>query len=500
MRDHQPVVFDQFNGLYNRGNIEEVPLDHFYDCNNIKFIGNDAYGTRDGIDIYQTAGTILGNALRVYNYPTTTGNTFLVLTKLGKIYHVVSPTSTLGPILTIASMTDFGFVSYNGRAYITPFTTSLVGNLNVELGVAGEFLYVYKGDGSAARKAASTAPPAAPAINVADAGPGFTDFGNKLFGVVFESDTGYLSSPGALSIFYTDAVRCLNFSAIPLGPVGTVKRHIVASKNINNYNGDVQGYDLFFIPGAVINDNVTVVLNTISFYDADLIDDASHLFDNYTQIPAGVNLSLYHNRLVLTTPTTNQSLVLVSAVGEPEAFNQIDGFCIVPPNGDPITNSIELRDVLYVLKRNKTVSFVDNGLEPSAWPITIIDNAMGCGVHGIATVLDSGSSNIDFILVGTYTGLLMFNGRYILPELTFKISSIWTTQNFKTLNRNIQILNDSAGLRLFIVKTDRTMLYADYSNGLDPKKVRWSPWSFNAFVNSIALTDINTLVFAMDQV
>jgi len=28
-------------------------------------------------------------------------------------------------------------------------------------------------------------------------------------------------------------------------------------------------------------------LNNISFYDADLLDDASHLIDNYSTIPAG---------------------------------------------------------------------------------------------------------------------------------------------------------------------------------------------------------------------
>src|SRR5690606_36057110 len=111
-----------------------------------------------------------------------------------------------------------------------------------------------------------------------------------------------------------------------------------------------------------------------------------------------------------------------------------------------------------VFKRNKTVSFVDNGDIPATWPISIVDNAMGCGVHGIATVLDSGSSNIDYLIVGAYKGLTLFNGRYILPELTWKIQDYWTKQNFKNDFRRIQIVNDSMGQNIYIVTTDRKIL------------------------------------------
>jgi hypothetical protein len=42
-------------------------------------------------------------------------------------------------------------------------------------------------------------------------------------------------------------------------------------------------------------------------------------------------------------------------------------------------------------------------------------------------------------------------------------------------------------------------LYADYANGLDPKKIRWSPYTFDAFVNTIALWKINELLIGADQ-
>ena len=84
-------------------------------------------------------------------------------------------------------------------------------------------------------------------------------------------------------------------------------------------------YQFFFVPNAVINNNTDTFLNNISFYDADLLADASALLQNYTIIPAGAVLNLYHNRLVVADTFTDISLALISQVGEPEAINQITG-------------------------------------------------------------------------------------------------------------------------------------------------------------------------------
>lgn len=502
MRDHQPIVLEEFNGLWAQEDIESTPLDHFSECQNLKFVGPRAFGTRDGIDRHQNVASPLSDVLRMYNYPTSDKQTLLVLVKNGangEIYHVVDSTTMFGPILTIAGMTDFGFVPYNGRAYITPFFTELIGGLNRERGMQNEFLYVYKGDGTNARKAAGNPPTVN--ITVTNAGAGHTDAGVHIFGYVYETDTGYLTAPGGLVAHTTTALQALDFTTVANSAQAFVtKKHIVASKVIQNYNGDVNGYQLFFIPGATIPNNVTTFLNNISFYDQDLLLDATHLLDNFSEIKAGVNLCIYHNRLCLCTEYDNISIVRVSAVGEPEAINQIDGFCLVPPNGNPVTNIAELRDVLYTMQRNKTVGFVDNGQAPASWPLTAVDNALGCGVHGIATVIDSGSSNVDYLMVCTYTGIALFNGRYVLPELTWKIWEVWIAQTFKTDNRRIQIVNDSVNQFLYCVTTDRQILFADYANGLDPKKIRWCPYTFPAFVNTVALINIHELLIGCDQV
>lgn len=503
-REHEPIRFDSFNGLYNRGTIVDTPMDHFSDCVNLRFIGDNAFGTRDGVGLHQNLAGPTQDILRIYNYPTADKQTLLVLTTGGKIYHIVDSVTVFGPILTIATMTDFGFVPYAGRAYITPFTTELVSGMNRERGLQSEFLYVYKGDGTAARKAAGAGPTTA--IVPANGAAGYTDAGVHIFGYVFETDTGYLSAPGGLVAFTTGAALSVSFTGVAVSPLAHVtKRHIVASKVIQTYNGDVNGYQLFFIPGATIPNNTGTVLANQSFYDSDLLLDASHLIDNFAEIPAGVGLCTYHNRLVTYCDYNNISLGYASAVGEPEAINQIDGVLLFPPDGNPLTNAAELRDVLYFFKRNKTGSFVDNGQEPAFWPFSFVDNAMGCGVHGISTVVDAGSANIDYLLVASYKGVTLFNGRYILPELTWKVQTLWLNQTFKTNYRKIQMVNDSVNQLLYIILTDRTVLFGNYANGFDPKNIRWCPWTFAIsdvapiYVNALALVNVSELIFGLAQ-
>lgn len=502
--DHEGVVIDQFNGLWQRGDEENTPLDHFSACNNIKFIGTNKFKTRDGIGISQDVAVPLSNIKRIYNYPTISGNTLIVLaydsaTNTGKIYHVVSSTLVYGPLLTKVGMTDFAFVPYAGRAYISPFATFDVGGLNVEKGLSGEFLYVYAGDGTAARKAAGS--PLSGTMTIANGAAGHTDAGFHIFAFVVETSSGFLTAPGLNGSFTTSAASSVSFSSVDTSadPSAT-KRHLVATKVITTpFNGDLNGYTFYFVPNATINDNVSTNLTNISFYDADLLDDASHLIDNYTEIPAGAVLSLYHNRLILATTFTDIALILVSAVGEPEAISQIDGLLVFPPDGNPVTNAQELRDILYAFKRSRTVSFTDNDDVPSSWPLITVDNALGTFVHGIATVLDSGSSTVDYLIIATYQGITLFNGRYITPELSWKVDDLWFE-----LDRNdfrfIQIINAPIQAELYIVLPTGKMLSGNYVNGMDPKKIKWTPMSFVPRINTVAIYNIDEVILGADLV
>ena len=65
VRDHQGITLSVFNGLWNRGTPDTVPIDHFSDCNNIDFTGSSSFRTRDGIIPSQTVDVPLVNIKRI---------------------------------------------------------------------------------------------------------------------------------------------------------------------------------------------------------------------------------------------------------------------------------------------------------------------------------------------------------------------------------------------------------------------------------------------------
>jgi len=374
--------------------------------------------------------------------------------------------------------------------------TAVSGDVAVEKGLQNEVVYVYAGDGTMARAAAG--PPLSGNMTIANGAAGTTDAGLHIFGFVNETISGFLSAPGLLESFTTAAAFSVSFGTIPTsGDPSVIARHLVATKVIPSYNGDLEGYDLFFVPNATIPNNTDTFLNNISFFDQDLLDDASHLLDNFEEIPAVAHLSLYNERLVAATTFDDINLALVSARGEPEAINQISGILTVQPDGNPITNGQELRDVFYLFKRVRTIAYVDNGDEPSTWEPTIIDNALGTCVHGIATVLDSGSSSVDFLIICTFQGVSLFNGKYVDPELSWKIEDFWIDLDNEEFGK-IQIVNSPIKKNIYIVLPDKTMIVGNYSSGMNAKNIAWWPWSFRMGVNTVAIVNIDDIIIGAE--
>ena len=511
VRDHGPLIIEQFNGWWSRGDPESAPSDHFIVAENVQYF-NSGVETRDGIDNYQKGSTALVKIKRVYNYVMQSGQSLLVLVEGGSIYHVVGPNTIQGPILTIAGMDDFGFVAIAGRAYITPFKYYVDSQgINYELGIKNEFVYVYKGDGTPARKAAGPKPSGSP-LTVAHDVTGLTDFGFHLIAVVYETDTGYITAlgPEVFGSLEFDGEHKIKVSNIPVSPNAYVKkRHLVSTKWIPEYNEDQEGYQFFFIPEGNIDDNTTTT-KVVEYFDADLLSDASHLIDNFDQIPSGVNLNTYHSRMVIVgefgTDETlkdlpvgildNRSVARVSFPGEPEAISKVDGLLIAPLDGNPLTNCQEFRDVLYLFKRSRTFAYSDNQEEPASWQEEVLDQGVGAPVHGIATVLDTGGVNIDFLLIADWSGLMLFNGTYARPEMSWKIENWWMGMD-RNQFRYIQIVNDSLSKKVWMTlppPNRHIVMHMDYGNGMDAMSVRWAKWIFDAKMSAVALIETNRLI------
>lgn len=491
MRDHKPIVIEEFNGWFARGDADSVPLDHFAETNNIAYI-QSGFRTRDGLQTFAA----VANPLRMYTYNQSTGPSLLILNNAGSIYHYIPSTATLnGPILTIVGMTDFAFVNINGYAYISPH--------NGITGLASEYLYVYLGAGVAARRAAGTKPGSGmTATNSGTAG--VVETGLHYFGVAFETDTGFITKLAtAYPSVTADGTKKVDLASIPTGGSSVVGRYLFATKAILppiDSHIDPADYEYFFIPGGHISDNSTTSLS-VDFYDSDLIRSANYLLDAFETIAAGIFLTTYHNSLVIGGEYANPTVVRVSKAGEWESINEIDGLMITERDGNPLTNAHEYRDVLYVFKSTKTFAFTDNGDVPSSWPQLALDQGIGATCHGICTILDSGGINVDFLMMLTYSGVLLFNGAYVRPEaeLSWKIRAFWLSLFNDNNWRNYQIYNDSINQIIYISLPPSYILIGDYGNELTPGKIRWGKWTFDVEPTTISIIDNNKLLIGSKQ-
>lgn len=484
MRNHDPIVIEEFNGLFKRGSADSCPPDHWPDCNNVKF-SQGGFQTRPGI----TGVGGYADVLKVYNYIREGADpSLIVLDTHGNIFHNQSPTPFV-PILTKVGMTDFGLCCIGTRGYISPFVD--------ERGMQDEFVYVYMGFGDPARKAAGD-PPVDDDGNLA-ASPGSggnVTAGFHIFGVVYETDTGFLTAPGpeTFATVTVDGTTSVDLSDVPVSPSPfVIARFVVATKAIINYDGNQSGYQFFFVPNGKIDDNTGTTI-TVNFFDSDLLDDASHLIDILSEIPAGVGLTTYHDRMILYGTNENQSIVKVSEPGEPEAFNALTGFCIIPPDAHPVSNAQEYRDILYIFKAVRTFGVQDNGSDPSSWNVVELDQGLGAPIHGLSTVLNLLGATQDFLIIVNYSGIYLFNGSYVFPELSWKLQDFWQSFNFSDFF-NIETCNDTINKVFYVIMPDQeVLLYADYKNGLDAKNIRFAFWTFPVQVTSICLTDFDKLI------
>lgn len=501
MRDHEAITIEEFNGWWKRGDKEACPLDHAVDLSNVQFF-ESGVRTRDGIDFHEVEdGETIPSVVRLYTFVHNNVQSLLVLDSLGNIYHTGSPTPLVA-ILSIPEMTDFAFIGIAGRAYISPH--------DGVTGLQNQYLYVYMGDGTQAFLAGGAAPIGA-AMTVVAAGTGNIEAGIHIFGVVYETVTGFLTQigPDTFTQATFNGTNAADISGVPVAPSPrVVARRIVATKAINPAEfvaggSNLEGYQFFFVPnGRIPNNSATTI--TVNFYDVELLEDASHLLDVLDTVPAGVLLTTYHDRMVIggfyADPTSTDQAVIalpstlrISAVGEPEAFDSVDGVIVTPLEGNSLTIAQEFRDILYVFKRTRTYAYADNFDVPATWKLSTIDNGIGASVHGIAFVLDSGGVNIEYLIILDYSGIMLFNGAYIRPELSWKISDYWYNLD-RDIFKEFQIANDSISQRLYITQGSTRIIYADYSVNLDPKAIKWAPWDFKAKITSVALMNTTTLI------
>lgn len=475
--NHVPLPIEDWKGIYARGETDTVPSEYLYDALNVKYGDKEVY-TRDG------AARILDDAdiVRFFVYKRL-GETIrhIYLNTSGQLFDSLFPGA---PIWTDVLFVDFSMGNFNNRAYITPH--------NRKVGIPGKHLLVYDGSGSA-RLAGGAAPSGFTLTANNSASVGDVEAGVHLFAIAFESSSGFITAPGpsnfpALVAAGGDSVDIANIPALPTGMVAV---RILATKAIQNYNGNQEGYEYFLVDsssgGRVIGGASSV---TVNFFDAQLLASATYLFDNRGLIPAGVCITNYNGRMCIGGINGDEHSVYVSAPFDPEQISSIDGFITVDPfeSGDGIRNLFPFRGALIITKPGRIYQVMDNQAEPVTWKTPdSIDVGIGCECFGVGLIQDSKGQNNDRAYIADRSGLILFEGYARQPEASWAVKKVWDRINKLAFNL-IQVAIDTEFKQIFVTlpldgSTSIThILYGFYGTaygqyGFDPKLIKWSLWT-----------------------
>ena len=483
--DHEPISVLEFEGDYARGDDQLVPLGYFSRSQNLDWDGDLLRTRRGSIEVYARPSNA-AEIVRMFEYHRIgEASRIIFLDADGSFF---DSTDLNTAILTINNAEDFSAVNLFNRLYISPH--------NRKEGMPGEKVYVY--NGSSVRPAAGSKPTGTLVAATSNLS-GDIDVGNYVIGVSYETESGFITKPGSLTVYEVDEdskKKRIDISDIPLGPAGTVARYIVISKSIAVFDGNFAGYDMFFAPSGRIANN-TSTTHELNFYETELVRDANFLFDQLEEIPAALGLADYDGKLITWNEDGNNNLVRVSKQSEPESFPSSDGFLIVAPqDSDGVKSCFIFRDSLYMCKSYRTYVTADNQQVAGTWVWIAIDKGGGTEVFGTAQILDSKGANIDHTFLASRDGLALFNGTFQDPELSWKVYNNWKRINKEQFDK-VQVLVDPVQKKIYIsVPLDGSddishLMVVDYRRGLYTSEgvggPRWTIWKYPSGHSAITI-------------
>ncbi len=474
-RENSPFIIDPRQGLWARG---EVPPDHLETLDNCEIL-QDGVQIRPGYVVQANASFNIGrfHQYRLASAPATARYLFMKSTG-AEIYD--SGFSMVTPILTVAGATDFSVFVHGDRAYISTH--------NRVRGTASEFVYVWDPNlMTTARRAAGDKPTGT--FTVAQSGTaGNCEIGLHILAVHFVTNTGFITPPALYQQLTLTAKRKISLTAIPLGPTGTVARHISMSKVVTQFDGNAANPHLYFVR-EIADNSTTVLADAIDAFDSQLVASYDYLKNVRERIPAGVFINGYLNRMVVGGESplagftgVSGNIVRVSDPGLPEVFKDTDGFITPPFEGGGVKNCVELNGKFYFMKSGMTMSTSDNGQPPNAWPVIVVDGAIGTECFGISKVpWTPRSPTRNACLVIDRAGVFIFDGNYSQEPLTWKIQDIWDLAGFADVSL-FQCTYDTLRSNLYILALNNSgaaFLYVgDVADGLDPRNIHWGRWRF----------------------
>lgn len=508
-RNQKTISISDFDGINNYHHVYElggviqdsegVDPNGLEECSNLIFTARGRLVNRPGIvrGTQVDGGGTQRGIKRIFPFTRTTFR-FICITHAGRVYDINNGVNTL--ILTATAGSDLVVQNVGKRIYFA--VTPTAGNAGV---------FVYDPDLAATARAAAGLKPTGTFTVANSATAGSTEPGQHIYAVAFETSTGYITKP-SLYVSLTTATRLkIDLNPIPTGPAGTVARHILASRVLRNWDGNLQSPELFF--ALRIADNVTTSLtaaNGLSKFDTELISSAEYLKDLTEEIPTTNALSMYGGRMAFIGGVNDTDTVKMSQPGDYESVLATEGYIkALPYEGGAPKNGAPMQGVFYIFKDARTFATQDNGDSPTRWPVSQVDGARGCSPLGIAKTPGGNYDVEGGLLVLTRDGLYFFDGAYRTLPLTFKdavdleplvfasgvsMSMANWSVGVDTLRKYIYIFTGTGteishgyGVEPNNYSTNQ-VLFGDYSRGLGWQTIRWSAFKFYNWFQCMAIS------------
>ena len=476
--------YGPFRGLHDRDSKELIPNNFLEVADNIDFVGK-LVCLRPRIELRSETSLSI---IKMLDFSRTAVNedvssNLLALTGSDDL---VEPNRlkdiTRDVNLTDNDVTDFSAASFLHRAFILTRNGSVKRNLHYY-------------DGETYREAALEFDDSSLSLAVTTPNSGDVFPGNYHIGYILETDTGYFSVPYGLSNYVDEANpgsivkvidgnKALTITADFQGnlPSYVSKVHFVSTSAIpdDSIVYPANSFTYYFIPaGALERDSNGDFPGSreVDYFPPNLFVDVARLEKQDESIKGGDGIAVYGNRLCIWggEDLSDQSIVRISRVNNPESFSKVDGFIVVAPEvNSPITNVFEFRGELYITKENSTYITRDQAGEPATWPVVTVDEGLGAYLNGISSILSSQGTSLDFVTIGTRAGLCRFDGIYQRPELSWHIERLWAEPK--------AIVRDPTEKKIYIL-IDNYIYVCNYVE----QRLRWSKWTFSFDVNYIII-------------
>lgn len=468
------IVSKDCRGTFARETQDKCPPDFLLDGKNLYFQDSGILAPRPGfriIDLAKTKSNV--THMSIYEPSPVLGVVspkMIVHTKAGPA-NIYNNDDFPGSSIWGGGAPYHSWINFFGHGYFVLHNTIV--------GSATEKLQVY--EGGAASRDALGAKPISAMLGAAAVG-GVLGVGSYLIDVVYVTTTGFITKPSG-TVLKKDCFGGykVDLTVIPTGPAGTAARRIIMTKAIplGTYTGNPNDYEFFFLPNGLINDNVTTIF-TVSEYDGNLISSSDYLLDNLESLNSGVGIGEYNARMLVWGESANPSIIRISKPGDPETFSSTSGFIIVDPTeSGGVTNCIVLRNNLYIFKSNRIFVTTDNGGDPTTWPLTLYDAGIGAEPFSINKIFDSKGTHLNQFLIGSRSGIVIFDGLIRFPELTYYVQDIWNDIDpieFSKTQVVLDPINKSIYVTLIRTNGDKQLLYGDYTDGLTSEAIKWFLW------------------------